>query len=1248
MAVWNPRANAIFASLLELPQPQRQVALEQACGADCELRQQVEALLVAHAQAGSFLDWPAVGAASPGELDLPPTGPDSGPPLQAEGSVVRALGAASRVHLRDPGDEVPTPVVRPVSDSRPSGHDLTGRLQLHGEIARGGMGAVLKGRDTDLGRDIAVKVLLETHQGKTELVQRFVDEAQIAGQLQHPGIAPVYQLSQFADKRPYFTMKLVKGKTLAALMAARKEPAEEQSRYVGIFAQVCQTLAYAHARGVIHRDLKPSNVMVGAFGEVQVMDWGLAKVLRQGGVADEEKAQTHPTVSVIRTQRSTGSGAPEFGSQTQAGSVLGTPAYMAPEQARGDVELVDERADVFGLGAILCEVLTGQPPYTGKRPEVLRKAQTASLEDAYAGLDGCGADGELIDLAKGCLTMEPWERPRDAGQVAEAVAAYQNSVAERLRQAELSHAAEVARAEEARVTAEQERRARHEAQARAAAERRALRMAMGLAASVLLTVLLGGGGWLWLAWDREARERAVLAQQVKTTRDVHEALTMAQSLGEWARAGQGAARWAEARAMAKRAEALVESGPVEPELAEQVQTLLRQLAEEERDQQLLAALDAARLAEAETDVDSNKGFASERAIPLFREALRAYGMPVGQGEAGEVAARIRQLPAAVREALLAALDEWIRLAKDREYPIEEPHLDWLEAVVAAADSGGWRKELRTALAEKDVVKRREALEKLADAADVSQLPPQALTQLARQLQDVWATASALRLLRRAQQQHPQDFWLNYKLGWALMWQVPPEAVRYLTAAVALRPDSPMIMHSLTGALTLQGKLDEATATCHRVLALDPKYGLAYNGLGAILTRQGKPNEALAAYRKAAELDPNCAPAHQNMGSRLMALGKVDEAIAAFRQAVAIDPKYVFALRNLGKALRTQGKAEEAISTFRQALTINPEDEDSNTQLRTTLRDQGRTDEAITFFRTASQVLPDNIAAHINLGLALYEMDQLDEAIAELREAIRIRPNVSGYHVSLGIVLRRQGKIDEAVAEFREAIRLSRNNVTAHNNLGFALQDAGKWDEAIAAFRQAILISPNNASARSSVLRLEKVAKLEPKLPAILEGQEKPANAAECIELGWLCQRPYKQFYAASARFYREAFEANPELARNATFSNRYNAACAAALAGAGKGKDDPVPDDAARAKLRQQAHDWLQADLTALAERLNSNNAQAWSQAQSRLQLFKADPDLLGVRDSAALAQLPAEEREAWQRLWAEVETLLRKAGPKK
>ena len=193
-------------------------------------------------------------------------------------------------------------------------------------------------------------------------------------------------------------------------------------------------MAYAHARGVIHRDLKPSNVMVGSFGEVQVMDWGLAKVLPRGGVVDDAQAgKQDRQETVIATARS-GSDEPDL---SHAGSVMGTPSYMAPEQARGEIDRVDERADVFALGSILCEVLTGEPAFLGRSPgEILRKAALGDTADALARLDGCGADAELVALARDCLAREPEDRPRHAGAVAERITAYLAGVQERVRAAE--------------------------------------------------------------------------------------------------------------------------------------------------------------------------------------------------------------------------------------------------------------------------------------------------------------------------------------------------------------------------------------------------------------------------------------------------------------------------------------------------------------------------------------------------------------------------------------------------------------------------------------------------------------------------------------------------------------------------------------------------------------------------------------------------------------------------------------------
>ncbi|MFO0957306.1 MAG: serine/threonine-protein kinase [Isosphaeraceae bacterium] len=326
------------------------------------------------------------------------------------------LGGLRPVLLREAEGES-AHVVRPKSDAMPPKEEVGDRYQISGEIARGGMGAVLRGRDVDLGRDLAIKVLLEKYADRPDVARRFVEEAQIGGQLQHPGVVPIYDIGRFGD-RPFFTMKLVKGETLAAILSERADPSADRPRLLSIALQVSQALAYAHAKGVIHRDLKPANIMVGAFGEVQVMDWGLAKVLAEGGVADEERAsrahQASDDVTRIQTARSTGSSG-SFGTDTEAGSILGTPAYMPPEQASGDIALLDRRADVFGLGAILCEVLTGKPPYVGRSSEeVRRKAANGDLKDALERLDACGADAELVALTRQCLAPEAIDRPRDA------------------------------------------------------------------------------------------------------------------------------------------------------------------------------------------------------------------------------------------------------------------------------------------------------------------------------------------------------------------------------------------------------------------------------------------------------------------------------------------------------------------------------------------------------------------------------------------------------------------------------------------------------------------------------------------------------------------------------------------------------------------------------------------------------------------------------------------------------------------
>ncbi|MHB1423324.1 MAG: serine/threonine-protein kinase [Gemmataceae bacterium] len=344
-----------------------------------------------------------------------------------------------------------------------------GRYTLVAEIARGGMGTIYRATDTVLGREVAVKVLQDKYEPGSAVARRFAEETRITAQLQHPAIPPVHDLGFFPDGRPFLVMKLIKGETLDELLK-RANSAVDRGRFVAAFEQVCQAVAYAHAHDVIHRDLKPANVMVGNFGEVQVMDWGLAKVL--GARGESERTTTDPELTTapteIRSLRDTD------GSFTQAGSVLGTPAYMAPEQAAGEVNKIDTRADVFGLGAILCVLLTGRPPFEGVDAESVRlNAVRGRTEAAFARLDAGGADPELIALCKRCLAFEPKDRPATANAVASEVAELRRAADERARQAEHEKVSAEVRA------AEQVKR------------RRAVQWAAGLVAVVLLLGIIG-------------------------------------------------------------------------------------------------------------------------------------------------------------------------------------------------------------------------------------------------------------------------------------------------------------------------------------------------------------------------------------------------------------------------------------------------------------------------------------------------------------------------------------------------------------------------------------------------------------------------------------------------------------------------------------------------------------------------------------------------------------------------------------
>ncbi|MAG56657.1 MAG: hypothetical protein CMJ83_10240, partial [Planctomycetes bacterium] len=282
------------------------------------------------------------------------------------------------------------------------------RYRLTGELGRGGMGIVLAGRDGTFRRDVAIKVMLAAGAGPRQIA-RFLSEAQIQAQLDHPNICPVHELGLDAEGRPYFTMKLVRGESLGQVL--RRVPDLDHvalTDRLRIFIKACDAVAFAHSRGVVHRDLKPGNIMVGAFGEVLVMDWGVARILDDDEVRD---------VETLRHD--------DGGQHSLEGEVLGTPAYMPPEQARGDAAEIGPHTDVYSLGAILYRILCGEAPYRGDTAaETIELARVGGWVPLVERMAGRPLPRELAAVVEKAMAMEPADRYASAAAMAEDVQAW--------------------------------------------------------------------------------------------------------------------------------------------------------------------------------------------------------------------------------------------------------------------------------------------------------------------------------------------------------------------------------------------------------------------------------------------------------------------------------------------------------------------------------------------------------------------------------------------------------------------------------------------------------------------------------------------------------------------------------------------------------------------------------------------------------------------------------------------------------
>ncbi len=291
-----------------------------------------------------------------------------------------------------------------------------GKYILDKELGRGGMGAVFSTVDQDVRRKVAMKVMLPNTSTSPGHIKRFLEEAQITGQLEHPNIVPVHEVGINAESNIYFTMKMVRGENLDDILdRIAQGKGDYQQKYslgvlLQIFMKVCDAIGYAHAKGVLHRDLKPENLMIGGFGEVLVMDWGLAKVLGREDINSAGKGGAIEQASAYHTME---------------GQVMGTPAYMSPEQALGKISELDERSDIFSLGGILYKILTGHAPYRGKNArEALEKARKRQLQSPDLRAPERKIPSELVAICMKAMSREQDERYASAEELKDDIQRY--------------------------------------------------------------------------------------------------------------------------------------------------------------------------------------------------------------------------------------------------------------------------------------------------------------------------------------------------------------------------------------------------------------------------------------------------------------------------------------------------------------------------------------------------------------------------------------------------------------------------------------------------------------------------------------------------------------------------------------------------------------------------------------------------------------------------------------------------------
>ncbi|MCE9566233.1 MAG: tetratricopeptide repeat protein [Planctomycetes bacterium] len=1146
------------------------------------------------------------------------------------------------------------------------------------ELGRGGMGVIVSAQHKSLGRPVAIKFMLPHLRSNAELVEQFRLEAQLQSQLQHAGIAPVYQIGRDETRGPFIVMQPISGRSLCEYLELGAD--RNDIELLDVFRKIAQTVDYAHQQNKVNLDLKPGNVLVRA-DEVWILDWGLSK-------ATEKADKTHNI--------------PELDSRSAAGdavlrkAIRGTPAYMPPEQACGELG-VGPQADVFALGVILYQILTGKPLYSGTTSEILAQAKGWVIGDALERLGACGKDPELIALCRHCLAKLPGDRPANGGAVVKALNQYRDAVATKRLAAIRDETATQTRAKEWWK-----------------------KCGLGLlvlaaGAAIVVFVLLNRN-------DRKEKERRFansieLCENSLRSEDAENAAAILNGV--------------DTHLIDVRVEA--------------VQDRLDRCRSNLTLLQNLRRIDEFSWMPGDGGLPSKKRLAAELA-----EALRQFGIVPKTTSPTDAAQRVNN--SLLRSRLMGALDLWLMSEPSPELQaiLEATDPDEYRDKIRVSVAAGNKTELAK-LAQSDAVFTQPPRFVTAFAR-IEELPVERKRAVLRTAQrdhdkdlGILMELSGLYSFGQLDGASERVKWLSqavalprscvaahHNLGLALLDQgAIQDAIREFTNAGNIQK-SALTLSGLGDALYLKGDLDEAIHEFKAASSLDSKLALPHTGLGYALHRRGTLDESIREFKTAIQLDASSATARSGLGCALTDQGHLEEAVVAFQAAIKLDARSTPAYDGLWRVLKKQGHLDEAIRVFRTATESDPTFAPHYYGLGHALAAKGHLDEAIRTYRIAIERNPRLAQPHDGVGNALAAKGDLWGARQEFKAAVDLNPNFAAAHNGLGNVLWAQNDRAAALREFKAAIALDSKFAAPHNGLGNALAHLGELDRAIreyktaieldakfaaphfglgtvlwlqgdrkgamSAVKSAIAIDPNFTSAYiklgnilcqenafdEAIVEFTKAIKLDPKLaePLCALGEyavkdKRHLNAViqafktsierdpDCLvshvgmgDVLWL-----NQDWSGAVEAYRQAIRlrttrehpyqrAATLLAKrgerlaalqilrdglkvDASFIKlfRNDMACYACRLASDQANDGPPKLDG-RA-LRGEGLTWLSAELA--AQRTLAANGASTVAVHKVMRTWLANPDLDSVRD---FESLPEDERDAWNHLWAEIRKL--------